>query len=263
MLLLAAFLGLVEGMTEFLPVSSTGHLVLMVDLLGFKAPPGKAFEIVIQLGSILAVCILYWRRLLKAARGCFTDARERNFVLTIAAGFLPAMIVGAFAYPLVRRMLDSPTIIAVALIVGGFAILAIENYAKRHFDAPATRLHPLLAFKIGLFQVVAMIPGVSRSGATIMGALMLGVERKTATEFSFFLAIPTMFGAATYSIYKNRDVLSFDDGALIAVGFTTAFLSALIIVKGVIAFVGRHGFAPFAWYRIAIGALMLGILFFR
>lgn len=263
LLLLAAFLGLVEGMTEFLPVSSTGHLVLLIDLLGFEAPPGKTFEIVIQLGSILAVCVLYRRRLTQAALGCFTDSKERNFVLSILAGFLPAMVIGAFAYPLVRKMLDSPMIVAIALIVGGFAILAIERYAQRRFKTPLTHLTPLPAFKIGFCQVVAMIPGVSRSGATIMGALMLGVERKTATEFSFFLAIPTMLGATVYSIYKNWSVLSFDGAVLIAIGFAAAFLSALFIVKAAIGFIGRHGFTPFAWYRIIIGSLMLALLLCR
>lgn len=258
--LIAALLGLVEGLTEFLPVSSTGHLVLLVDLLHFQAPPGKAFEIVIQLGAILAVCVVYWRRLLAAAVGMVHVPAQRAFVRNILIAFMPAMVVGAFAYPLIRRMLDSPVVVAVALIVGGVAILVIERLVRqpRHFrveEFPAG-----LALRIGIVQVISMIPGVSRSGATIMGALVMGVERKAAAEFSFFLAIPTMAGATAYSIYKNRAELSFDDFGLIGIGFAVAFVSAMLVVRTAVAFIGRHGFAPFAWYRIVVGAVMLALL---
>lgn len=257
---MAALLGVVEGLTEFLPVSSTGHLVLLVDLLGFRAPPGKTFEIVIQLGAILAVCVVYRARLWRAAVGMFSDPAEFRFVRNLLLAFLPAMAIGAVAYPLVRRLLDSPLVVAAMLVLGGFAILAIERgvRAPRHFGVEA--LPPRLALGIGFFQVLAMVPGVSRSGATIMGALLAGVERKTAAEFSFFLAIPTMFAATAYSLYKNRADLDFGNGGLIAVGFVAAFLTALVVVKAAVGFVGRHGFAPFAWYRIVVGTAMLALL---
>ncbi|TAN49223.1 MAG: undecaprenyl-diphosphate phosphatase, partial [Rhodospirillales bacterium] len=201
--LLALILGIVEGLTEFLPVSSTGHLILVGDILGFQFP-GKTFEIVIQLGAILAVCVAYWKRLWGAVAGSLTgDLSSRRFVTYILAAFLPAMIIGAGAYKYIRQLLDSPFTIAVVLILGGIAILVIERLIKR------PRLHRIedfglpMALKIGLFQCVSMIPGVSRSGATIMGALLMGVERKVAAEFSFFLAVPTMTAATAYKIYKD------------------------------------------------------------
>lgn len=256
----AVLLGLIEGLTEFLPVSSTGHLILIGDMMGFEGPPGKTFEIVIQLGAIAAVCVVYWQRLLAAGLGVARDPRQRAFVRNILLGFLPAMVVGVVAYKHIRALLDSPVVVAVALVAGGFAILAIERVVRkpRHF---AVEDFPLpLALKIGIFQCLAMIPGVSRSGATIMGSLMMGVERRAAAEFSFFLAIPTMMGATAYSLYKNWSALSFDNGALIAAGFAAAFLSALLVVRAAIAFIGRHGFAPFAWYRIVFGSVMLVLL---
>lgn len=259
----ALLLGIVEGLTEFLPVSSTGHLILFGDMLGFEGPAGKTFEIVIQLGAILAVCVVYWPRLWGAAVGMVSDQRSRAFVRNVLLAFLPAAVVGAVAYKYIKQMLDSPIVVAVALIVGGFAILGIEKMFKkpRHFEVEG--FSPRLALGIGLCQVVSMIPGVSRAGATIMGAMLLGVERKAAAEFSFFLAIPTMVAATLYSLYKNRADLSFDNAALIAVGFAAAFLSALVVVRTFIAFIGRHGFAPFAWYRIAFGSLMLALLLLR
>lgn len=258
----AVFLGLIEGLTEFIPVSSTGHLILLIDLLDFQAPPGKTFEIVIQLGAILAVCVLYWRKLLGAGLGMFTNQSDRAFVRNILIAFLPAMVVGALFYKYIKILLGSPIVVSVALIGGGIAILAIEranrNFAPRHHaveDLPV-----FLALKIGFFQCLAMVPGVSRSGATIMGSLLMGVERKTAAEFSFFLAIPTMLGATAYSLYKNWADLSFDNGQLIAAGFIAAFVAALIVVRAALALIGRHGYAPFAWYRIAIGSVMLVLL---
>jgi undecaprenyl-diphosphatase len=256
----AVLLGIVEGLTEFLPVSSTGHLILLGDLLGFKGPPGKTFEIVIQLGAILAVCVVYWTRLTGAVLGLGHDPKARAFVRNILLGFLPAMVIGALAYKAIRALLDSPMVVAVALIGGGFVILALERMSKkaRFF---AVEDFPLpLSLKIGFFQCLAMVPGVSRSGATIMGALMVGVDRRAAAEFSFFLAIPTMSAATAFSLYKNWAELSFDNGALIAAGFAAAFLAALVVVRGAIAFISRHGFAPFAWYRIVFGSVMLVLL---
>lgn len=259
----ALLLGLVEGLTEFLPVSSTGHLILLGDLLGFQGPPGKTFEIVIQLGAILAVCVVYWRRLGKAALGVVSDPQSRAFVRNILIGFLPAMVIGAVAYKAIRALLDSPMVVAVALVVGGFAILAIERVVKKPRVFSVEAMTVPTALKIGLFQCVAMIPGVSRSGATIMGSLLLGVERKAAAEFSFFLAIPTMIAATAFKMYKDWALLSFDNLALIAAGFAAAFLAALLVVRAAIAFISRHGFAPFAWYRIVIGAVMIGVLLAR
>ncbi len=257
---MAAFLGLVEGLTEFLPVSSTGHLVLLVDLLGFKAPPGKTFEIVIQLGAILAVCIVYRARLWRAATGMFTEPAERRFVRNLLLAFLPAMAIGAVAYPYIKRLLDSPMVVSAMLVLGGIAILVIERAVRAPKVFAVAEMSPRLALGIGFFQCLAMVPGVSRSGATIMGALMAGVERKTAAEFSFFLAIPTMFAATVYSLYKNRADLDFSNLGLIAVGFVVAFLTAMAVVKVLVGFVGRHGFGPFAWYRIGLGLVMIAVL---
>lgn len=262
-LLQAALLGLVEGLTEFIPVSSTGHLILFVDLIGFRGPPGFVFEVVIQLGAILAVCFAYRAKLFGVAIGMFNDPQDRRFAISIMLGFLPAMVAGALAHGFIKSMLFNPVVVSVMLILGGVAILAIER------NLPLARHHAIeqfpmaLAVKIGLCQVVAMIPGVSRSGATIMGALMLRVDRRTATEFSFFLAIPTMLAATVYDLYKNWSQISADGAAQIAVGFVCAFVAALIVVRAVIAFITRHGFVPFAWYRIAVGSLMLGWLALR
>jgi undecaprenyl-diphosphatase len=260
LILQALLLGLVEGLTEFLPVSSTGHLVLIGDLMGFKGPPGKAFEIIIQLGAIFAVCVAYRQRLLGAVAGMGSDPAARAFIRNILVGFLPAMLIGAVAYKYIRALLDSPIIVAAVLMAGGFVILLLERINK-HPRFHAVEDFPLpLSLKIGLFQCIAMIPGVSRSGATIMGALLMGVDRKAAAEFSFFLAIPTMLGATAFSAFKNRAELSLDNVGLIAIGFGAAFLAALVVVRAAIAFIGRHGFAPFAWYRIAFGGIMLVLL---
>ena len=259
----ALLLGVVEGLTEFLPVSSTGHLILLGDLLGFQGPPGKTFEIVIQLGAILAVCVVYRRRLWGAAVGMLSDDRDMFFVRNILIGFLPAMVVGVLAYKHIRALLDSPVVVAVALVAGGVVILVLERLNK-HPRFHAVEDFPVaLSVKIGLFQCIAMIPGVSRSGATIMGALLVGVDRKAAAEFSFFLAIPTMLGATVYSLYKNWAELSFDNVGLIALGFVAAFLAAMVVVRAAIALIVRHGFTPFAWYRIVFGGAMLALLLAR
>jgi len=259
----ALFLGVVEGLTEFLPVSSTAHLMLVGDLMGFEGPPGKTFEIVIQLGAILAVCVVYRRRLWGAVAGLGHDPRARAFVRNVVLAFLPSMVVGALAYRYFKLMLDAPMVAAAALVVGGIAILAIERMVKTVKVSEVEDFSPRLALGIGVCQLLAMIPGVSRSGATIMGALLLGVERRAAAEFSFFLAIPTMLGATVYSLYKDWATLSFDGGLLIAAGFVAAFLAAVVVVRAFVAFVGRHGFAPFAWYRIAFGGLMIVLLLTR
>ncbi|MGE5477388.1 MAG: undecaprenyl-diphosphate phosphatase [Bacteroidales bacterium] len=250
----AVLLGVLEGLTEFLPVSSTGHLILADELLGFNGDAGKTFEIVIQLGAILAVCVVFWRRLWHAATCFVSEAPARAFIRNVVLAFLPAAVIGALAYKQIKMLLESPMVVAVALVVGGVAILVIERMNKKPRVHEVEDMSPVLALKIGFCQVLAMIPGVSRAGATIMGSMLLGVDRRVAAEFSFFLAIPTMMGATVLSLYKNWSSLSLDDGALIAVGFVTAFLSALVVVRGFIAFISRHGFAPFAWYRIVLGS---------
>src|SRR5271170_5330273 len=257
-------LGLVEGFTEFLPVSSTGHLILVRELLGFNPP--KGFLIIIQLGAILAVCLLYIRKLFAVLVAAPTDPAARRFILNLLWAFLPAGVVGALTGGFIERLVESssgPWVVSVTLIVGGLAILVIERVRPAPVYDDVDRLPPLTAFKIGCAQVAALIPGVSRAGATIMGALMFRVDRRAATEFSFFLAIPTMFAATLYSLYKNRGALSADDLTIIAIGFVVAFLSALVVVRALIGFISRHGFAPFAWYRLLVGALMLGLLIAR
>lgn len=264
-IVIAALLGLVEGLTEFIPVSSTGHLIVLVDLFGFRGPPGHVFEIVIQLGAIMAVCWVYRGKLIDVIAGLPHDTKARHFATIIAIAFLPAALAGAALHGFIKDTLFSPSVVAVSLIIGGVAILAIERFqANRIADVSQVEsITHETAFKIGMFQAFAMIPGVSRSGATIMGALLMGVARPTAAEFSFFLAIPTMLGATVFDLYKNHAALDATGGFTIAVGFTTAFLAGLLVVRSVVAFVGRHGFAPFAWYRIAIGTAMLAILIAR
>ncbi len=259
----AAFLGLVEGLTEFLPVSSTGHLILLIDLLGFQGPPGKMFEIVIQLGAILAVVWVYRVKIFNVVIGVFSEPAARKFTVNLLLAFLPAMVIGVFAYSFIKSVLFSPWVVSIALIVGGIAILVIERAQKTAcYHAPEDIPWPK-ALAVGLFQCIAMIPGVSRSGATIMGALLVGVERRAAAEFSFLLAIPTMLAATVYDLYKNRDVLTTDNLSIIAVGFLAAFLVAFAVVRTVLNFISRHGFTPFAIYRIALGVVMLIVLTLR
>ena len=257
-LLTVILLGIVEGLTEFIPVSSTGHLVLAGTLLGFKDGSGGAFDIVIQLGAILAVIVLYWRRLWDVAIGLFgwkngPVAFTRNILL----GFLPSAVIGALAYKAIKAMLETPAIVAWALILGGVAILVIERMAKTVTTQSVEAMNWKTALGVGFIQCLSMIPGVSRSGATIMGALALGVERKTAAEFSFFVAIPTMMGATTLALYKEGATLASADITNIAIGFVVSFVVAMIVIKAFMAVVTRYGFAPFAWYRIVVGIAAL------
>jgi undecaprenyl-diphosphatase len=256
----ALVLGVIEGLTEFLPVSSTGHLILSDEILGFQGPPGKVFEIVVQLGAILAVCWVYRARLFGALAGVADEPRAQRFVANLLFAFLPAAFVGAFAHDFIKNVLFSPWVVAVSLVVGGFAILVVERIRPPPRVLEVDEIRIRHALKIGICQCLAMIPGVSRSGATIMGALMFGIDRKAATEFSFFLAIPTMFAATAYDLFKNHAALNGHDATMIAVGFAAAFASALIVVRWFVGFVGRHGFAPFAWYRIAVGTVALVLL---
>ena len=255
--LAAIILGLVEGLTEFIPVSSTGHLLLLGHFLGFEST-GKTFEIVIQLGAILAIISVYFSRLWRLATRWPTDAGARHFIIGVIIAFLPAVLVGVLAYDLIKTVFfETPLIVCIALIVGGVLLLLLDRMKKVPTYLDVNTYPFRVYFLIGLFQCLAMIPGVSRSGATIAGGLLLGTDKRSAAEFTFFLALPTMGGAVAYDIYKNREVLDFTDAGLIAVGFVVAFLTALLVVRFLLDFVTRHGFAPFAWWRIAVGLLGL------
>lgn len=253
-------LGIIEGLTEFLPVSSTGHLILASELLGFKGEAELAFKIAIQLGAILAVLVAYRQRFAGVIGGL--ARREPDavaFTRNVLLGFAPALLVGAVAYEAIRAMIESPLTVAIALIVGGVAILVIERMAVRaraRFDS-VEAIPARTALLVGVGQCLAMIPGVSRSGATIMVGVLSGLERRTAAEYSFFLAVPTMVAATAYALYKNRDSLAIGDLTAIGIGFTVAFVVALVVVKAFVAIVGRYGFAPFAWYRIVLGSAAL------
>jgi undecaprenyl-diphosphatase len=259
----AILLGIVEGLTEFLPVSSTAHLLLFQDLLGFK-PPGEVFPIVIQLGAILSVVAVYWRKFWTVLLGLPRDAGARNFALGVIIAFLPAAFIGAALHGFIKEVLFAPNVapyvIAIALILGGILILVFERIAPEPRYRDGDHLPLSKCFQIGLCQVLAIVPGVSRSGATILGGELLGVERKAAAEFTFYLAVPTMLGASVFDLYSNRNVLSFDAGLTIAVGFVVSFLVALVVVRTFIGFIGRYGLKPFGWYRIAAGAAILAIL---
>lgn len=259
----ALILGAIEGFTEFLPVSSTGHLILVGDLIGFQSDLGKLFEIVIQLGAILAVVVFSFPRLWKVLVGLPGDAGARRFAGVIIIAFLPAAFLGALFHNFIKSVLFSPWIVVTTLVLGGIAILAAERLAPKPRYGEIEALPMTTALGIGFCQAVALIPGVSRAGATILGAEMLGVDRRMATEFSFYLAIPTMLGATVFDLWKSRAALSANGIDLIAIGFVIAFVVAIPVVRGLIGFVGRHGLMPFAWYRIMLG-LGWGVwLFYR
>ncbi len=254
----AVLLGIVEGVTEFLPVSSTGHLILADALLGYDPKRWEVFNIVIQSGAIMAVLVLYWRTFLGVARGLLArDAGAIAFVRNVAVAFLPAALVGVLLHDRIEAMLGNARLVAVALIVGGVAILLVERFARRATTSSVAAIGLPTALGIGALQCLAMIPGVSRSGATIMGALSLGVERRTAAEFSFFLAVPTMLGATTLQLFKHRHELATAALGEIAIGWLVAFVVAVVVIKLFVGIVSRFGFAPFAWYRIAAGAAAL------
>lgn len=261
--LMAAFLGLVEGITEFLPISSTGHLILVEDLLGFQGPTGNLFDIVIQLGAILSVVWIYRLKLWRTVLGLFHAGPEQRLALNVVIAFLPAAVVGVLAHDFIKAVLFSPWVVSGALIVGGVAILVIERAQKDHSITAVEDIPPARALAVGFFQCIAMIPGMSRAAATIMGALLVGVSRPAAAEFSFLLAIPTMFGATLYDLYKNRHDLTSDGLAFIAVGFVVAFVVALVVVKWLLRYISVHNFGAFAVYRIILGIAMFGILLAR
>jgi undecaprenyl-diphosphatase len=258
----AALLGLLEGLTEFIPVSSTGHLLLAGHFLGFENP-GKTFEVLIQLGSILAVVVLYFQKLWRVVLALPTDPNARRFSIGMVIAFLPAAVVGVLLHEFIKTVLfETPALICSTLILGGIVLLFIDRKKFAPVYDDAMRFPPSVAFKIGLFQTLALIPGVSRSGSTIVGALLLGCDRRAAAEFSFFLAMPTMLGAFTYDLFKNRELLSIDDGFVIGLGFVAAFCAAILVVRSLLDFVSRNGFLPFAIWRIAVGVIGLAGLYF-
>jgi undecaprenyl-diphosphatase len=253
-------LGLIEGLTEFIPVSSTAHLLLAGHFLGFRSP-GKTFEVLIQLGAILAILSVYAVKLMQLLAGFFTDARSRRFVLAVLVAFLPAMVIGAGAHKFIKSVLfETPWLMCVSLIVGGIVLLVVDKLRLQPRYHDAMDLPITSAFAIGLCQCLAMIPGVSRSGSTIVGALLFGADKRSATEFSFFLAMPTMVGAFAYDLYKNYADLTPDDIMAIGLGFVVSFVAGVLVVRYLLAFVSRHGFAPFAWWRILVGGMGLGAL---
>ncbi|CAJ50176.1 undecaprenyl-diphosphatase (bacitracin resistance protein), partial [Bordetella avium 197N] len=272
----AFFLGIIEGLTEFIPVSSTGHLILFGDWINFESGSGKVFEVVIQLGAILAVMWIFRARLWQLIRGTLSGQRqEMLFTRNLLLAFFPAAIIGAIFIKAIKQTFYHPGVVAVTLVLGGLIMLWVERRAPRS-DGSASETateerataHSLeeiswkQALGVGVAQCLAMIPGTSRSGATIIGGMVAGIQRKTATEFSFFLAMPTMLGAAVYDMYRNIDLLTSHDLGAIAVGFVAAFLSALLVVRAVLRFVANHTYRGFAWYRIALGVVVAAWLAF-
>ncbi len=257
-MLKAVIMGLVEGATEFIPVSSTGHLIIAGEWLDFLDKEKRdVFEIMIQLGAILAVCVEFRQRLLQTVQRIQTDPHAQHLVRNLMVAFLPAAILGLAFHHQIKAFLFSSFTVGIALIVGGVLILIIEKYVPQGKVASIDNISLKQSLQIGFAQSLALIPGVSRSGATILGGMCFGLNRQTATEFSFFLALPIMFAATGYDLLKARDLLSLDDALIFMAGFVTAFLSALVVIRALIKFVGQHSFAVFAWYRIIFGTLIL------
>jgi undecaprenyl-diphosphatase len=256
-LLDAVILGLVEGATEFIPVSSTGHLIIAGEWLGQTDARAKTFDIFIQLGAILAIVWLYRARLTATVLAARSEPRSRRFLLNLMIAFLPAAVVGFLIHDWIKDRLFNPTVVAAALVIGGVVILLVEWWAPRTRVEEVAEVSAPTAFGIGLAQVLSLVPGTSRSGATIIGGYALGLSRTAATEFSFFLAIPVMFAATLYDLLKSWQSLSTADLPFFAVGFLVAFVSAIVVVRGFLTYVSRHSFAVFAWYRIVFGMLLL------
>ena len=258
LLVKAAIMGIVEGLTEFLPISSTGHLILAGALLGFDDEKSKVFDIAIQTGAIFAVVLVYWQKIWGTLVALPSQRQARRFVLNVLVGFLPAAVTGLLLYKTIKSHLFNPGVVASAFIVGGLIILWVE---KKAVLTPRIQdiddMTPLDALKVGLVQCLGMIPGTSRSGATIIGGMLLGLSRRAATDFSFFLAIPTLVGAGVYSLYKERALLSLADIPMFMVGLLFSFLSAWLCVRWLLRYISTNSFVPFAWYRIAFGILVL------
>jgi undecaprenyl-diphosphatase len=254
----AAIMGVVEGLTEFLPISSTGHLILAASLLNFTGEKVKVFEIAIQTGAIFAVILVYWQRLRDTAKGFGSQPQARRFVLNVAIAFVPAVVLGLLFGKAIKANLFTPVVVASSFIVGGFIILWAERRQAREVRIDSVDdMTPMDALKVGLVQCLAMIPGTSRSGATIIGGMLLGLSRKAATDFSFFLAIPTLIGAGAYSLFKDRALLSAADLPMFAVGLLFSFISAWLCVRWLLRYIATHDFVPFAWYRIVFGCVVL------
>jgi undecaprenyl-diphosphatase len=258
LLVKAAIMGIVEGLTEFLPVSSTGHLILTGSLLGFTDDKSKVFDIAIQTGAIFAVVIVYWQRLRETMAGLGNDQRAQRFALNVGIAFFPAVILGLLFGKAIKAHLFTPVVVASTFIIGGFIILWAERRTAAVVRVNSVdEMSPLDALKVGLVQCLAMIPGTSRSGATIIGGMLLGLSRKCATDFSFFLAIPTLIGAGLYSLYKERALLSAADIPLFGVGLLFSFLAAWLCVRWLLRYISTHTFEAFAWYRIGFGIVVL------
>ena len=267
LLLKAAVMGIVEGLTEFLPISSTGHLILAGALLGFDDEKAKVFDIAIQTGAILAVIIVYWEKIKSTVVALPTQRLARRFAMNVLIAFFPAVLLGLLFGNAIKAHLFTPTVVASTFIIGGFIILWVEGWGRKplhdgHPDDHARIVNvesmtPLDALKVGLVQCLAMVPGTSRSGATIIGGMLLGMSRKAATDFSFYLAIPTLIGAGAYSLYKERALLSMADVPMFAVGLLFSFLSAWLCVRWLLRYIATHSFVVFAWYRIAFGIVVL------
>ena len=260
-ILKAIFLGIIEGLTEFIPVSSTAHLIIATKIIDFSYVKNSVFEIAIQLGGIMAICVIYREKLFSTVKNIFSQKTAQNFTLNLIIAFLPSVIFGVLIYDIIKAIFFSVKYIAFAMIIGGFIILIVENLKIKPQISDINKVSKLKALFIGLFQVISMIPGVSRSGATIIGSLVLKLDRKTATEFSFFLAIPTIFSAVIYDLYKNRSVLDSQNIEIILVGFISAFISSIFVIKWLINFVSHNNFLIFAYYRIFIGLLILFIIY--
>jgi undecaprenyl-diphosphatase len=256
--IVAIILGIIEGVTEFLPVSSTGHLILGTELMGYDAQKWALFNVAIQPGAILAIVVLYWRTFLDVIKGLLRwEASSVAFVRNLLIAFFPAVILGLIFGDYVDALLENAVVVAWALIIGGFAILLIERVAKTTDTGGVAAIGWRQSAMVGAAQCLAMIPGVSRSGATIMGAMAMGIDRKTAAEFSFFLALPTLTGATVLQLFKHRDQINPDQMGLIALGFVVSFIVAMAVIKAFLAVVTRYGFGPFAWYRIVAGTAAL------
>ncbi|MEX8503775.1 MAG: undecaprenyl-diphosphate phosphatase [Leptothrix ochracea] len=254
----AAVMGLVEGMTEFLPISSTGHLILTGALLGFNDEKSKVFDIAIQTGAIFAVILVYWHRLRETMAGLGSDSRSQRFAINVGIGFLPAAFFGLLLGKMIKEHLFTPWVVAATFILGGFIILwAEKRTAATVRIAEVDDMEPMDALKVGLVQCLAMVPGTSRSGATIIGGMLLGLSRQAATDFSFFLAIPTLIGAGGYTLWKERALLSMADAPIFIVGLVMSFAAAWLCVRWLLDYVATHNFVPFAWYRIAFGVVVL------
>ena len=261
-LLTALFLGFVEGLTEFIPVSSTAHLILLTEGLDFPAPPGHVFEVFIQLGAILAVIVLYRRKLWETAVGLPHDKKAQRFALNLILGTIPALIAGGLGRDFIKGYLYNPTVIGTTLIAGGIIILLLEKKLNGGKIASVDDIPPRMAFFIGCCQTLALVPGVSRSGATIMGALSFGLARPAAAEFSFFLAIPVMLAAVSYDTYKSWDnIIAYNDHlSLMIAGLLASFFTALVVIRFALHLISKHGFVPFAWYRIVAGIVVFAVM---